>query len=170
MRFFITVFCLLLSACASTDYESYLTAQQAVIASTQAAQRPLFELEAEPGQPITGLKAVRVFMPAQAPVLQQSRPSEWASVLGNGLQILGVVAGIKYQGEAAANLANAVGSAANHGYQFVQSPQANQSIGGNGIFGSGAMSDSTHVPTVVEQPSPIVVEQPAPVIVQPLQP
>jgi hypothetical protein len=168
----------LAAGCASTDYRSYLAAQQAVIRDAQIAQKPLFELEAEPGQPITGLKAVRVFMPVQAPVIAQARPSEWAGVLGTGLQVLGVVAGIKYQGEAAANLATAVGGAANHGYQFVQSPQANQSVGtgfigrglysdGNsGVIGAGTNSDSTHAPTVVTQPAPVVVSQPEPVIVE----
>jgi hypothetical protein len=167
-----------LAGCASTDYKAYLTAQQAAIRDAQAAQRPLFELEGEPGQPITGLRAVRVYMPVQAPVIQQSRPSEWAAVLGNGLQILGVVAGIKYSGEAASNLAREVGGAANHGYQFVQSPQANQSVGTgilgtgiytgelNGVLGSGARTDSTHAPTVVYQPDPAIVTQPTPVIVE----
>ena len=125
-RMTLPLMCLLLSACASTDYEAYLSAQQSAIREAQTNQKPLFELEAEPGLPITGLRAVRVYMPVQAPVLQQSRPSEWAGVLGTGLQVLGVVAGIKYSGEAAANLAREVGGAASHGYQYVQSPQPNQ--------------------------------------------
>ena len=168
---------LLLSACASTDYQAYLAAQQEAIRAAQSAQKPLFELEAEPGQAITGLRAVRVYMPVQAPILQQARASEWAGVLGTGLQVLGVVAGIKYSGEATSNLATAVGGAANHGYQFVQSPQANQSVGAgilgtgiytdelNGVLGSGTRSDSTHAPTVVTQPEPVIVTQPDPVVV-----
>jgi hypothetical protein len=50
------VLLLLLSGCASTDYKAYLAAQTAAIRDAQAAQRPLFELEGEPGQAITGLK------------------------------------------------------------------------------------------------------------------
>jgi hypothetical protein len=168
----IPVLCLLIPACASTDYNAYLKAQQAAF----EAQKPVFELEAMPGEAITGLKAIRVY--AQAPAVQQARPSEWAGVLGTGLQVLGIVGGIKYQGEAAANLATAVGGAANHGYRFIQAPQANQSVGtgfigrglysdGNsGVIGGGANSDSTHAPVVVSQPAPVVVEQPRPVVVE----
>jgi hypothetical protein len=170
---------LTLAGCASTDYEAYLNAQQAAIRDAQAVQRPWFELEAFDDRPIMGLKAVRVWMPVQAPVIAQSRPNEWASVVGAGLNILGVVAGIKYSGEAASNLAREVGGAANHGYQFIQSPQANHTVGtgilgsglysgdNSGVLGSGAQSDSTHMPTIVTQPPPLVVEQPAPIIVQP---
>jgi hypothetical protein len=105
-------------------------------------------------------------MLVQPAVIQQARPSEWAGVLGNGLQVLGVVAGIKYAGEASANLAREVGGATNHGYQFIQAPQANQTVG-TGVLGSGSVSDATHAPTVVTQPAPVVVEQPTPVIVPP---
>jgi hypothetical protein len=171
-----------LAGCASADYEAYLAAQTAAIREAQAAQKPLFELESEPGQVITGLRAVRVYMPVQAPVLQQSRPSEWAGVLGQGLAIGGTVLGIKYAGEAAANLAREVGGAASAGYPYIQAPQANQSVGAgilgagiytgelHGVLGSGSRTDSTHAPTVVTQPPPLVVEQPPPVIVPPPAP
>jgi hypothetical protein len=169
----------LVSGCASTDYEAYLNAQQAATRDAQAAQKPLVRIVARPGEAITGLSSIEVYTPVQAPVIQQARPNEWAGVIGTGIQVLGVVAGIKYSGEAASNLAREVGGAANHGYQFVQSPQPNQSVGtgilgsglysgdNSGVLGSGAQSDSTHVPTVVMQPAPLVVEQPAPIIVQP---
>jgi hypothetical protein len=171
-----------MAGCANTDYKAYLTAQQAAIRDAQVAQKPLFELEAEPGKSITGLKSVRVYMPVQAPVIQQSRPSEWAGVVGNGLQIAGTVLGIKFAGDAATNLAGAVGSAANHGYQYIQAPQPNQSVGSgfigsglysgenSGVLGSGSQYDATHVPTVVTQPPPVIVTQPDPIIVQPITP
>jgi hypothetical protein len=173
------VLALTLAGCASTDYKTYVDAQQATNRAAQAAQKPLVRIVAQPGEAITGLYSIEVHMPAQAPVIQQARPSEWAGVLGNAVNVLGVVAGIKYSGEAASNLAREVGGAANHGYQFVQSPQANQTVGNgilgsgfysgenSGVIGSGAQSDSTHVPTVVTQPAPVIVTQPAPVIVQP---
>jgi hypothetical protein len=177
------VFCLL-AGCASTDYKSYLSAQQAAIRDAQIAQKPLFELEAEPGQSITGLRAVRVYMPVQAPAIQQARTSEWAGVIGQGLTIGGTVLGIKYAGDAATNLAGAVGSAANHGYQYIQAPQANQTIGSGfigsglysgengGVLGSGSQVDTTHTPTIVEQPPPLVVDpvvvtQPPPIVITP---
>jgi hypothetical protein len=167
------------SGCASTDYESYLKAQSDAQAGAMAAQKPLVRIVARPGEAITGLSSIEVYTPVQAPVIQQARASEWAGVLGNAVNVLGVVAGIKYSGEAASNLAREVGGAANHGYQFVQSPQANQTVGNgilgsgfysgenSGVIGSGAQNDSTHVPTVVTQPPPVIVTQPAPIIVQP---
>jgi hypothetical protein len=181
LRSFIIIGLLALAGCASNPYGDYLRAQQAATQAAYAAQKPVFELEAMPGQPITGLKAIRVYAQVQAPVLQQARPSEWAGVIGQGLQVLGIVGGIKYSGEAAANLATAVGGAANHGYQFIQAPQANQSVGTGfigrglyvgenvGVIGSGAKTDNTHTPTVVGQPDPVIVAQPPPVIVNPAQ-
>ncbi|MDR3351733.1 MAG: hypothetical protein LBO00_01690 [Zoogloeaceae bacterium] len=169
----------LLAGCAGNrDYANYVAAQQAALQTVQAARKPLVRLEAEPGAAITGLRSLEVYMPEQTPIVQQARPSEWAGVIGTGLQVLGVVAGIKYNGEAAANLATAVGSAANAGYKYIQAPQANQTVGqgtlGSGIYvtenggvlGSGTKTDTTHTPTVVEQAAPVVVEQAPPVIVQ----
>jgi hypothetical protein len=170
---------LALVGCASGDYRQYVAAQNAAVAQAYANQRPLFKLTAQPGQAITGVASIEVNLPVQAPTLQQARPNEWAGVLGSGINVAGAVLGIKYAGDAATNLATAVGGAANHGYQYVQAPQPNQTVGtgfignlysdGNsGVIGSGVKSDATHTPTVVEQAPPIVVTQPPPLVVDPV--
>jgi hypothetical protein len=104
-------------------------------------------------------------------------------VLGTGLSVAGAVLGIKYAGDAAVRLSDSAGRNAAAGYPYVQAPQANvtntylrtdtstsqsQSIGGNGVLGSGAYStyDATSSPTVVTQPPPVVVTQPPPVVVE----
>ena len=140
--------CALLSACAGqSDYHAYLAAQQQMIRDAALAQKPLVRIEAEPGQTVTGLKSIEVYAPTsgQPAMIQQARPNEWVGVLGTGLQVLGVLGGIKYSGEAAVNLTRAVGNTATHGYQYVN-------------------------PTPVIAPDPVVVQQPAPVIVPPANP
>jgi hypothetical protein len=177
-----------LSACASTDYNTYVRAQQQAFSEAVKAQKPLVEIEAEPGQDIRGLRAVRIYTPVQAPVVQQARPSEWAGVLGDGLKVVGTVLGIKYGVDAAVRLSDSAGRNAAAGYPYVQAPatpQANvtntstntsftstetnstQSIGGDGVLGSGVYGrlDATSAPTVVTQPPPVVVTQPDPTVV-----
>ena len=98
------------------DYASYLAAREADAANHKQSIE-LVKIEAQPGQQISvsGLKSVSVSMPAPpAPGVQQkeTRPSEWASVASTGLNVLGTVLGIKFTGQAAVGLANAVGNAA----------------------------------------------------------
>lgn len=174
----------LLSACASGgDYKAYLAAHSEAQRLTAETQKPLVELTAHTGQPITGLAGLRVYMPTQAPVVQQARPNEWAAVVGQGLSIVGTVGGIVAAGRAASSLADSVGNAATAGYGYIQAPAANvtttttsthsvgaysgENSGNSGRIAGSSMSDSTSSPTVVTQPPPVVVTQPAPVIVQP---
>lgn len=170
------VFCLLSSVlfalsagCASTDYGAYLKAQSEAQANALAAQKPLVRITAQPGQPITGLASIEVYTPAQAPVIQQSRPSEWAGVANTALSVAGTVWGIRAAGDAASSLADAVGRHSTAGYPYIQAPQ---SIGGDGVIGGGSYQtlDTTHAPTVVDQPAPVIVTQPDPVIVTPPDP
>jgi hypothetical protein len=126
-----------LAGCASSgDYQSYLAAQQQ--ANAAYTQKPILLMEGYDGQPITGLKRIEVNLPGQAPVIQQAKDNEWARVVSQGLGVFGTIGGIWAGGEAAKGLAGAVGSAANHGYEFVQSPQPNLTIGGSGVIGSGS--------------------------------
>jgi hypothetical protein len=195
----IAIFGVVLSlvGCASPGYNEYLQAQLEAMRSSQANQRPLVEIEAMPGQDIKGLKSVRVYTPQAIPQLQQSRPNEWAGVLQSAINVGGTVLGIKFAGDAASNLAKEVGSAANHGYSFVQGQQPNITLSGTGNIGSGAYTDnnlsgsgtigggsfqglsgqgligdgyysnSTATPTIVTQPTPVIVNQPPPIIVDP---
>lgn len=119
----ITIF---LAGCtASGDYKQYLQAQGDANRVATESQKPLVRLTAQPGQAITGLSSLEVFMPTVMPVVQQARPSEWAGVLGQGISVLGSVAGIHAAGQAAVGLADSVGRAGTTGYQYVQAPQAN---------------------------------------------
>ncbi len=126
-----------LAGCASSgDYQSYLASQHQENAAYK--QKPILLLEGYDGKPITGLKRLEVNLPGQAPVIQQAKDNEWARVVSQGLGVFGKIGGIWAGGEAAKGLAGAVGNAANRGYEFVQSPQPNLTIGGSGVIGSGS--------------------------------
>ena len=174
-----------LTACASTDYNNYLKAQQEANAQAAQNRKPLIEITAQPGQAITGLAGLKVYMPESAPIIQQQRENEWARVVGQGLSVLGTVGGIYYGGKAAAGLASEVRQAGTAGYAHIQAPGAvttttnTNTLSGTGVLGSGTYStdqhnisgsynpissnpldlrfDSTHAPTVVTQPAPVVV-------------
>ena len=117
----------LLTGCASGDYERYVSAQSEANRQAMEGQKPLLRLVAQPGQAITGLASLEVYAPTQTTVIQQSRPNEWAGVVGQGISVLGTVAGIKAAGDAASNLAESVGKYSTTGYQYIQTPQANVS-------------------------------------------
>ncbi|MDR2674868.1 MAG: hypothetical protein LBC18_08380 [Opitutaceae bacterium] len=175
------VSCLLMPGCAG-DYGKYLSAQ--VELARAHKQEPLVRIVAQEGRDITGLQSIEVFAPgpAGASVAAIAPPrNETLEFLGSGLRILGPILAAKFAGDAAVDLVRATGEAATVGYRYVQAPAANLTVGGNGVVGSGSYADlggtgvigggtfapidSTHAPTVVEQPAPVVVEQPAPVIV-----
>ncbi|GHU34891.1 hypothetical protein AGMMS50256_29210 [Betaproteobacteria bacterium] len=176
---------LTLSGCASTDYNQYVQAQQQAFSEAQANQKPLLKIVALPGQSIN-LQSIEVNLPVNPPQIQQARPNEWAPVLGQGLQVVGTVLGIKYAVDGAVRLSDSAGRNAAAGYPYVQAPaaaQANitntstsftntettstQSIGGDGVLGNGVYGrlDATSAPTVVTQPSPVIVPPADPVIV-----
>jgi len=155
----------LLAGCASTnDYRDYLTAQAKADQDARQNQKPLVELVAHAGQPITGLASLRVYAPVAATSVQQARPNEWAGVVSQVVGVTGTVLGIKYAGDAAIGLASSVGSTNAAIAGNIQAPGAvttNNMTGSTGVLGSGTYGvDSTHVPTVV---NPVVVTQPAPV-------
>lgn len=173
-----------LTGCASSnEYKQYLAAQSDAHRLSIEAQKPLVRLTAHAGQQITGLASLEVYMPATAPAVQQARPSEWASIIGQGLSIAGTVGGLYLGGRASADLARAVGASSTAGYQWLQAPAATvttlntttttstvgansgSNSGNSGRIAAGDISDSTHTPTVVTQPAPVIVTQPAPVIV-----
>lgn len=102
----------------------------------------------------------------------------WARVAGQGVEVLGTVLGIREGGRAAIRLTSEVGKAANHGYQYVQSPGAvtttttnttttsstdshavdsHNTVDSHDISGSYNPVDNTGTPTVVYQPAPVVV-------------
>ena len=116
-----------LTGCASGNYGEYVKAQSDANRLAVESQKPMVRLTAQPGQPITGLASLEVYAPTAAPVIQQSRPNEWAGVLGQGISVVGSVLGIKYAGEAATSLADSVGRSSNAGYQYIQAPAANVS-------------------------------------------
>ena len=163
-----------LTGCASGNYGEYVKAQSDANRLAVESQKPMVRITAQPGQPITGLASLEVYAPTSAPVIQQSRPNEWAGVLGQGIGVAGSVLGIKFAGEAATSLADSVGKSSNTGYQYIQAPAANVStvttdastvtttsttstVGDNSGSNSGnsgriagtSMSDATSEPTVV---------------------
>lgn len=145
------VVALALTGCASDGYQQYLSAQSAAIQS----QKPMLEIVAQPGQPITGLASIRVYGPGMS--IQQERPNEWAAVVASGLQVAGVVGGIVAAGQASANLVDSVGglgisSSVLNDYRTVDTHAITDSY------------NSTAIPTVV---NPIVVTQPQALVVQP---
>ena len=144
---------LLLTACATgPEYNQYLQAQSEANKQAVEHQKPLVRLVAQPGMAITGLQSLEVYTPSQAPVIQQARPSEWAAVAQTGLSTIATLGGIKLGGDAVIGLASQVRQAGTHGYSFMtpSGPSFNNSFN----------TDTTHTPTVVNQPAPIVVTQP----------
>lgn len=162
-KYLFLVLVLLVTGCASDkEYAAYIAAQQEANRQAAAEQKPLVRLTAQPGQTITGLQSLEVYTPTSAPVIQQARGNEWASVVNTGLAITGTVVGIHAGGIAAARLADSVGRAGTAGYAHVQAPGAvttNTMTNSTGVIGSGSY-DSTHMPTIVNQPAPLVVTQP----------
>ena len=89
----------MLTGCAGGEYHKYVEAQHTANLIAYANQKPLIEIEAEPGKEITGLRSLRVNLPVQAAKVEQPRPSEWAGVVTSGLSIAGGVLGIRYMGQ-----------------------------------------------------------------------
>ena len=171
MKALISCLVLLTTGCASSgvEYAAYLKAQSDANAMHVQSQKPLVEIEAIEGQQITGLKSVRVYAPSSAPVIQQARPNEWAAVASQALGVVGTVGGIIATGKAAIGIAKEVRLGSTAGYSHVQAPTTtttNTMSNSQGVLGSGTV-DTTHAPTVVNQPAPIIVTQPAPVVVTP---
>lgn len=158
---------LLMSGCATSDYGNYLKAQAEANKQAMTGQKPLLELTAQPGQPITGLASLRVYAPSQMPVIQQARPNEWAAVVERALGVAGTVGAIHVGGQALTNLAGEVRAAGTAGYAYVQAPVTTTTMSGTGVLGSGTYGiDQTHTPTIVTQPAPVVVQVPASPVVQ----
>ena len=172
MKLLYLLLCISLVGCAtSEDYNAYLRSQHELNVAHVASQKPLVEIEAVEGQQITGLKALRIYTPSQAPMVQQKAPNEWVSVVSQGLGILGMVAGISVSNKGMVDLTNAVGNATSMGYRNMQSPvipQANvttttntyspisnttntntsssaysSSLSGQGVLGNGSFSVPT---------------------------
>lgn len=142
------------TGCATSDgYQRYLAAQATAIKN----QKPMLEIIAEKGQPITGLSAIRVYGPGLS--IQQEKDNEWARVVTSGLQVVGLVGGIVAAGNASENLVKAVG-----GLGISSTAIDNSSIDNHTITDS---YNQTATPTVVNQPAPVIVTQPTPVVVRP---
>jgi hypothetical protein len=156
MKYVTLILALSLTGCASSDgYQRYLSAQSAAI----KAQKPMLEIIAEKGQPITGLASIRVYGPGMS--IQQEKDNEWARVVTSGLQVVGVVGGIVAAGQASQDLVNAVG-----GLGISSSVVTTD----NRTFDRHDITDSynaTATPTVVTSPAPVIITQPQPLVVQP---
>ncbi len=157
-----------LAGCSSApEYNQYLQAQAEATKQAMEYQKPLLRLVAQPGMPITGLQSLEVYTPSQAPVIQQAKASEWAAVAQTGLGIIGTLGGIKLGGDAMVDMASQVRQAGTYGYSRMTQP------GPTYNYTNSYNTDSTHAPTVVNQPAPVIVDptivnQPAPVIVDPV--
>jgi len=149
---------LILAGCASPGYKDYLTAQADANRHALEGQKPLVKLVAQPGQPITGLASLEVYAPQSAPVIQQSRPNEWATVMQTGFSVLGTLGGIKLGGDAAIGLAGEIRQAGTHGYSYIQNP----------LTQPPPVIVTQPAPTVVTAPDPVIVKAPDPVIVNPI--
>jgi hypothetical protein len=137
-----------LAGCSTAgDYKEYLAAQSA--ANDQAAknQKPLLEIEAMEGQSITGLKAVRVFTPTQAPQIQQMRESDFVAALRTVAPIVGTTLGIKYAAQGAVNLAATVGQSNALIAGKIQAPAANITTTTNTTDSHNAVATTTNTAT-----------------------
>lgn len=149
------------------NYVIFLEAQKSM-AAMQVSQQPrnitptpIFELVAKDGESIelSGVKSIRVYNPSpttdqkndpinykvQAYVPPKSAFAENVDSLTTGVAkiVNNPVTQILAGGKALKDHAEAVGNAANHGYQFVQAPatpQPNMVISGTGVIGGGQLS------------------------------
>lgn len=152
-----TIAAITLTGCASN--KEFLQAQLDAQKVASESQKPLVEITAQPGQQITGLAGIKVYMPTQAPQIKQ-HVNEWASVVGQGLSVVGTLGGIKFAGDAAIGLSDSIGRNNAGIAGMIQAPTTNTTtLSGTGTVGSGAFNatDSTHTPTVVNQPTPVIV-------------
>ncbi len=117
------------------------------------AQKPLVELEAQPGQEITGLKALRVYAPqASGGRVAQHEDPGW-KVLGQGVGAAAAVGGAWVALDGANKLAGTVGAVAGHN---TSAPTYAPSGQGGVIVNS---------PNAIQTPSTVT---PAPVVVPPV--
>lgn len=155
-RIFIMIMVWILAGCATTDldknYEKYLDTQ-AKLASKP--QQPLLRIKAQPGATVqmSGVDEFVVYAPetntAATQVQQYAAPrNDTAEVIKAAFGVVGTVGSIYAVGNATKNLATAVGSSANHGYQYIQAPQANQTISGSGVIGSGTFNTTATTSTL----------------------
>lgn len=155
-----------LTGCASN--KEFLQTQLDAQKMASEHQKPLVEITAQPGQQITSLSGIKVYMPNQQPQIRQAT-NEWAAVVSQGLGVVGTLGGIKFAGDAAVGLSNSIGKYNSEISGRVQAPgvvTTNTMTSSTGVLGSGTYGlDSTHTPTVVTQPTPVIVTQPESVIV-----
>jgi hypothetical protein len=135
------------------NYAVYVTsAKEVAVAEAAKAKEPLFRLKGVAGQTIKleGVEELTIFMPETnggrsaitfAPyVPPKNEAVEMVKAIGG---IITPIGAILATGKATTDLATAVGNSANHGYQYVQAPQPNQTISGTGVIGSGSMTQNT---------------------------
>lgn len=103
------VLCLGAAGCASK--EEVMAYYQANIEKAKA-QKPYFQMEAQPGQQITGLKSITVY-PPNGPGVPQFVDPGWA-VAGQAIGGAAAVAGAKVVIDGAEKIAGTVGAVAGH--------------------------------------------------------
>lgn len=159
---------LALAGCATDkNYQAYLTAQDGANRQAQTEQKPLVRLTAQPGQAITGLQSLEVYTPAAASVIQQARPNEWAGVVGQALNVVGTVAGIRAAGQAAVGLADSVGRSSTTGYQYVQAaPTITTTTDRHDVMNPAPVVVTPVTPVVPTVITPVITTPP--VVVQPV--
>ena len=158
MKFYLSILIsmVFLGGCASTEldknYAKYLDTQAAM---ANRPQQPLLRIKAQPGATVqmSGVDEFVVYAPEAnqptAAVQQYVTPrNDTTEVIKSAFGVVGTVGSIVAVGQATKGLANAVGSSANHGYQYVQSPQPNQTISGSGVIGSGTYNTTTSTSTL----------------------
>lgn len=150
-----------LSGCATSNDVAMAKAHY----DAQSETPPLFHLEAQPGETIqlSGVASLTVSAPSDVQQYRMPKHPVW-SVIGDAANI---VLPIAAQGATAYNVANVVGQ---HAGNIItgsnntdidasdRSTQDNRRWSNEGRIESP--DDSTHSPTVVEQPEPVVVDPP----------
>lgn len=154
---FIALGAVTLSACGSKGLDpnhAYFVQAQKEIAMKQMEQdRPIIRMKAKAGETITlqGVEEFSVYAQGggggnagQGVQLRQYQPprSQGLELANTALRAVGQAVPILAAGHAATSLADAVGKAANHGYQYIQAPQPNMTIGGNGVIGDGSFTSN----------------------------
>lgn len=150
MKYTVLAAMLLLTGCASTaidpNYAMFVSAQKEI--ELNRKDQPLVRIKAQKGASIKfeGVEEFVVYAPTDASATKSSinqyvtPRNDVAEVAKAALGIVGTVGSIVAVGKATSNLASEVGKASNAGYKYIQSPQPNMTIGGDGTIGSGAFT------------------------------
>jgi hypothetical protein len=133
------------------NYALYVSSQRDIKMAEAAADRPLVDIVAREGESIEikGVKEFRVYAPQNGSQNMSAQITPYQPPVNQNLELAKAIIGaaapigqILAVGKAGSNMIDAITKGSTTGYQYVQAPAPNITIGGNGVIGSGSFSSS----------------------------